>query len=41
MNKEDLVLNNLQWLIIQKAQPNQTKAKISPHFFSVLPRRLE
>ena len=25
MYKEDLVLNNLQWLICHKTQPNQTK----------------
>ena len=25
MYKEDLALNNLQWLICHKTQPNQTK----------------
>ena len=25
MYKEDLALNNLQWLICQKTQPNQTE----------------
>ena len=27
MNKEDLALNNLQWLICHKTKPNQTKPK--------------
>ena len=25
MYKQDLVLNNLQWLVCHKTQPNQTK----------------
>ena len=25
MNKKDLVLNNLKWLICHKTKPNQTK----------------
>ena len=27
MYKEDLALNNLQWLICHKSQPNQTKVR--------------
>ena len=27
MYKEDLALNNLQWLICHKTKPNQTKTK--------------
>ena len=29
MYKEDLALNNVQWLICQKSQPNQIKRKLS------------
>ena len=28
MYKEDLALNNLQWLICHKTQPNQTKQSL-------------
>ena len=28
MYKEDLALNNLQWLICHKTKPNQTKPKM-------------
>ena len=28
MHKEDLALNNLQWLICYKIKPNQTKSNI-------------
>ena len=39
MDKMDLALNNLQWLICHKTQPNQTKpnlflsqlSKVTPH----------
>ena len=30
MYKENLALNNLQWLICHKTQPNQTKSYIQP-----------
>ena len=29
MNKPDLALNNLQWLICNKTKPNQTKTHVA------------
>ena len=37
MNKQDLVLNNLQWLIWYKPKPNQTKPnQTKPDLFGTL-----
>ena len=33
MYKEDLALNNLQWLICHKTKPNETKIFDSPSYF--------
>ena len=43
MNKLDLALNNIQWLICHKTKPNQTKPNLCtlrnmfhPHFFLII-----